>query len=376
VDELPSWWYPGDPAAVGPEGRPVPGHRDSETMPTAVIEPAVVPVRRGPMGPPDVGPDKEAVAPGPAPRAWTLALALVASILVAFGVLYWMRATIAGRGDAMGARTPTRGPRAGDAGQGGGGETIVDGATTRPPIPEARAARPARRLQLLVPAYIYPGGEGRSQWDRLINAAGKVGLVLVVNPSSGPGADSDPEYAAAIAKAAGRGIKLLGYVDTGYGRRPAAAVKDDIDTWLGLYSRIGGFFLDRQSPEARHAGYFADIATYARGRLRGALVIGNPGMPCDESYLTRNAADAVCVLARADGFDAFELPANLRDYDASRFAALAPEVTDAATMRGMLRDAVIKRIGYFYVTDGRSPNPWDRLPSYWEDEVDTVARLQ
>ena len=45
-------------------------------------------------------------------------------------------------------------------------------------------------------------------------------------------------------------------------------------------------------------------------------------------------------------------------------------------MRSMLKEAIIKRIGYFYVTDGKPPNPWGRLPSYWEDEVDALARLQ
>jgi hypothetical protein len=52
------------------------------------------------------------------------------------------------------------------------------------------------------------------------------------------------------------------------------------------------------------------------------------------------------------------------------------QVADAQTMRSMLKEAIIKRIGFIYVTDGKRPNPWSRLPADWEDEVNTVTRLQ
>ncbi len=105
-------------------------------------------------------------------------------------------------------------------------------------------------------------------------------------------------------------------------------------------------------------------------------MIGNPGVPCDESYLSRRAADVVCVFAKPDGFESFELPATLRDYDASRVAALIYQVGDVEAMRGLLREAIIKRVGYIFVTDGKSPNPWGQLPAYWEEEVQALARLQ
>jgi hypothetical protein len=31
--------------------------------------------------------------------------------------------------------------------------------------------------------------------------------------------------------------------------------------------------------------------------------------------------------------------------------------------------------GYFYATDDRGANPWDRLPIYWEEEVSAVKEL-
>ena len=149
-----------------------------------------------------------------------------------------------------------------------------------------------------------------------------------------------------------------------------------MDAWVRFYPGIVGFFLDQQPADARPSGYMAEIAGYARGKLRDALVITDPGFPCDEIYLTRHASDLVCVFSNFEGFASFELPANLRRYDSSRFAALVYQVGDAETMSSMLKAAIIKRIGFVFITDGKPPNPWGRLPAYWEAEVEALARLQ
>jgi hypothetical protein len=374
LNEAPSWCYPSEPTAgVGAEAARAPGWRDPESLPTAVIGPGMAPARQELASGPDAGRGTSAVATGPGRRLWTVAGA-AAAVLLAFGVLYGMHVIGPGRGGAMASRVMPGGPRSRDAGETGPG-AVSDRGLSRA-VPDGRAARRPRRLRLLVPAYIYPAGEGRKQWRRLIDAAGKVDLLLVVNPDSGPGAERNPDYTAVIAEAAGRGVKLVGYVNTGFGQRPAAEVKADVDTWVRLYPRIGGFFLDQQSPDAGHAADYADLGAYARGKIRDALVIGNPGVPCDEAYLARRAADMVCIFAKPDGFDVFELPATLKEYDPSRIAALVYQIADEEVMRSMLKEAIIKGIGYVYVTDGKWPNPWDQLPAYWEAEVEALARLQ
>ncbi len=40
-----------------------------------------------------------------------------------------------------------------------------------------------------------------------------------------------------------------------------------------------------------------------------------------------------------------------------------------------LRRATQLRIGYVFITDDVGPNPYDRLPSYWDGEVEAVRRL-
>ena len=186
----------------------------------------------------------------------------------------------------------------------------------------------------------------------------------------------NPDYASAIAEAADRGVKLLGYINTKYTDRPAAQVKGDIDAWVRFYPRIAGFFLDQQPIEAGHTAYFIEIGAHARSKIRDAIVISDPGVPCDEAYLARHASDVICVFSNFQGYGSFEIPANLRGYDPSHYAALVYQVEGAEAMSSMLKDAIIKRIGYVYVTDGKPPNQWDRLPSYWEAEVDAVMLLQ
>ena len=42
-------------------------------------------------------------------------------------------------------------------------------------------------------------------------------------------------------------------------------------------------------------------------------------------------------------------------------------------MRTIVKDAIIKRIGYLYISDAKPPNPWGKLPADWEAEVDAVS---
>ena len=55
--------------------------------------------------------------------------------------------------------------------------------------PGASPAEPA--LSLLVPAYIYPGGKGLKDWERLIAAADSVPIIAIINRDSGPGKQVD-----------------------------------------------------------------------------------------------------------------------------------------------------------------------------------------
>lgn len=229
---------------------------------------------------------------------------------------------------------------------------------------------------MLVPAYIYPGGDGKKEWRRLIAAASRVPLVVIANPNSGPGEDRDPEYDAIFTEASRRGVTLVGYVSTDFGKRPQANIKGDIETWIRLYPQIRGFFFDQQPRESRHASLYAELRDVVRQKMRDPLVITNPGIPCDEAYLAKGVSDVICVFVNYQGFERFELPATFTPHGGTSFAAMPYNIPDAEAMRRLVRESVLKRFTYIYISDAKPRNAWGELPAYWEEEVEAVSRFR
>ncbi len=232
-----------------------------------------------------------------------------------------------------------------------------------------RTAAPA--LRLVVPAYFYPAGEGLRHWDRLLAAADRVPITAIVNPASGPGKAADPNYVKLLERAGKTKITLLGYVSTSYAKRPLADVKADIDVWLRLYSGLQGVFLDEQASSAEHLDYYAALRDHARSKPGLKLVVSNPGTVCDERYLSRPAADIACLFEGPKAPDPSALPDWIGKHSPDRVLVLSYKVATADAMRKCIA-AAGKKVGCIYITDADGANPWDRLPSYWDEEVAAV----
>ncbi len=240
----------------------------------------------------------------------------------------------------------------------------------------APAAGPneAPRLRAWVPAYFYPAGDGLKQWDRLIAGASRAPVVAIANPDSGPGKTADPNYVAVLGRARRGGVTLVGYLGTRYTKRPLAEAEADVDRWVRLYPQIQGIHADEQTSDAAHVGYYVDLYRYARQRISHALVLTNPGTTCAPEYLAKPAADTICLFEGDKGFPDFRMPDWSRRYPAGHFAAVVYRVPNADTMRAYLRQAVRQGIGNVYFTDAGGANPYDRLPSYWDEELQAVQR--
>ena len=61
-------------------------------------------------------------------------------------------------------------------------------------------------------------------------------------------------------------------------------------------------------------------------------------------------------------------------YPANRFANIVHTVREPAGMRGALTKAALLRAGWVFVTDREMPNPYDRLPDYWAEEIREFER--
>jgi hypothetical protein len=246
---------------------------------------------------------------------------------------------------------------------------------------EAEKAAGGRGLSLLVPAYFYPGGDTRKYWDTLIETAKSraVPLVVIVNPSNGPGAEVDANYKAVIARSRAAGITLLGYVHTDYGKRPLSAVKKDVDRWKELYPLVHGLFVDMQASGADRVSYYADLYQHARKALGAGLVVSNPGTLCAREYVTRPTTDAVCVYEDRTARRAADI--KLPPWAASREARLVVLIYDlpGAAAMSLIKDLGPTKVRYVYCTDayrrnGRA-NPWARLPTYWARQVEAVQSV-
>ncbi|HEX2656931.1 MAG TPA: spherulation-specific family 4 protein [Polyangia bacterium] len=220
--------------------------------------------------------------------------------------------------------------------------------------------------RLFVPAYIYPGAE----WERIIAAAPTVGVV-VANPSDGPGAVVDPLYAGVMARAAQAGIAVLGYVATDYGARSSADVIADINGYYDLY-KPAGIFLSEGPMQADCAALEATFLSYANAaRARDPQAFIALGTRFCPSYIY--FTDVMILFARQQAeYDAFQPAAWMPGNSPGRFAHLVSEVPGDALEATVTRSRALGA-GWIYVTDDVLPNPWDRLPSYFDRLVRVVS---
>jgi hypothetical protein len=164
-------------------------------------------------------------------------------------------------------------------------------------------------------------------------------------------------------------------VSTNYAKRPRAEIEAEIDRWVRFYPEIRGIFLDAQASGAEQVPFYQSLGQYVRNRIDRAVLVTNPGTLCAEGYFAEVPLDSAVVFENAQGFPDFHLPPWAGKYAAPEFSVVPYHVDTPEQMKAILQAAVLKGIGGIYVTDAMLPNPWDRLPAYFEDEVEAVRRL-
>jgi hypothetical protein len=103
-----------------------------------------------------------------------------------------------------------------------------------------------------------------------------------------------------------------------------------------------------------------------------------------EEYVTWGAADIICSFESNTNYTGRPPSPWMAGRPADFFYHLPYEIPDAPLMLTTLALAVQRNAGWVYITDdgaGGDPddpadgNPWDRLPAYWEQEVEAVRDL-
>jgi hypothetical protein len=206
----------------------------------------------------------------------------------------------------------------------------------------------------VVPLYVHPLVDVDS-WH-LAERLGAKAACIVVNVADGPGAPGRPDgaYVAWIARLAGRGVTVAGYVDCAYGARSADDVRADVERWRANFA-VQSFFLD-QFP-AVPAPVTAGIVRWL-GDTGTRLVAANAGVETHPDSLV-----GVDVHVAFEG----RWPDYRRAVSDGRVARTrANDVTHLVyAVPGQELDHAIglaRSLGaHPYVTSRDGANPWDRL---------------
>ncbi|MBN2041996.1 MAG: spherulation-specific family 4 protein [Spirochaetes bacterium] len=235
-------------------------------------------------------------------------------------------------------------------------------------------------INLLVPAYFYPGAE----WDRLINKSSGIPgrIYIIANPDNGPGLKKDKNYETAIDKFREKGGKVLGYVYTQYSRRRFKEVKKDFKRWCSFYN-IDGFFLDEQSSIQGEEKYYQDLYDEIKSENSDLAVFANPGTVTQENYLYNNReriTDVICLFENEPEHGEFLKwlpPSWIYNYQRNNFSVLLHSIMqhnpDKMNYKQYVDYAKSKNIGWIYITDQTMPNPWSKLPDFFESMCDYIA---
>ena len=218
--------------------------------------------------------------------------------------------------------------------------------------------RPTCRTTL-IPAYVPP-----QALVELVRASSRPRL-LVINPASGPGAEPSAGYREAVRTAQRAGARVLGYVHTTYGARPAVDVMADIDRYMSWYG-VDGVFLDEAAHDVARVGYYAALARHVRAGGARRVVVLNPGVVPAHQYFA--LADVIVTFEgpyAAYGAAMDATPDWVRDQPPGRVAHL---VYDASRQQALATVSHPQQAGYVYATSGSMPDPWRTVPAYLHEE--------
>ncbi|MEV0663202.1 spherulation-specific family 4 protein [Actinomadura luteofluorescens] len=213
-----------------------------------------------------------------------------------------------------------------------------------------------------VPAYFPPGAV---YWTDLADP--RLGAV-VLNVDSGAGTARDSGFADVAHRTSAAGVRLAGYVDTAYGRRPPAEIAEEVRRYR-LWYGVRAVFLDQVSAVPEHVLRYRRIV--AGVRARGAEhVVFNHGAYPDALY-----AQLADLLVTFEGpwsaYRHVRAPAWATRLPAERFCHLVYAAPRSVLPRALAR-ARRCNAGVVYITDRTGANPWNGLPEYFSRELSLV----
>lgn len=246
---------------------------------------------------------------------------------------------------------------------------------------------------MIVPAYFDPcSSDGSEYWSQLAEAAKKVDgkLIAIVNVDNGPGTEPEPCYSEAISSVVSNGGKVIGYIHTCYGNQTETvddhplcpkteiSITTDIDMWYDFYREDGlsGIFFDEVSSYTETetvtglVPYYQRLYDYVQDKQPGAIVVNHFGAEPYEDYSSIGSSVLCTFEGPFSRFVGWSPPSWITRERSCALVYDTPEDDLATALKYLAK----KNVGWFYFTSDINGilNPWDTLPPYFPDLVDSI----
>ena len=218
---------------------------------------------------------------------------------------------------------------------------------------------------VILPLYTDPPS---NYWDMVIDAKTlhpHVPMIVTINPDNGPGSFINQNYTQIIQKLKSAGITVLGYIPTDLGRKDSTEVMKNIDEYRIWYA-VNGILFDEMPTTTGKEGYYKSLNDFAKSQGL-TLTVGNPGAAIPESYV--GVLDNIIIYENAGLPDLQILQGWHLKYNKKNFS-ITPY--DVASLNQPYVINATKYVGYIYITDHNLPNPWNCLPTYFNNLVTTL----
>jgi len=244
------------------------------------------------------------------------------------------------------------------------GSGSVGNAQTAAPAASAPATTATGTI---VPLYSAPGSGTWAAVAAVKQAHPSVPILAVINPNNGPGTAALSDYMLGVQQLVTAGVKVIGYVPTGYGARAPQEVQDDIWRWKNLYTGVTGIFFDEMVNQPGKEKYYGDLTAAAKG-IGFDFTIGNPGSDAGASYV--GTVDTMLIyesqgLPQAAALGGWHSAHDRRNFGIIPYGVPSVDATFITQAKASC--------GYIYLQDDLLMNPWDTLPPYFDQ---LVAALQ
>jgi hypothetical protein len=229
--------------------------------------------------------------------------------------------------------------------------------------------------QLFVPFYLHTTKDSPAV-QQLALASKSLSVVAVINPNNGP-TDGQPDVniTSSVETLLGAGILLLGYTASLYGTRDLNEVISDVNKYSGWKPeyKLNGIFLDQASAELDKIDYYKQIYNYTRKQFGcKSKTFTGVGTNVDEVFFgddKNRTADTIVIFEDDyDNWVNFKFSSYTKSRAESELCAIIHSCPKE-NMKDAVDIAVNNNIGFIYVTDRQMNNPFDALPTYFEDLI-------